>query len=88
MLLPYPEWTGATHPPAAETHIITVQGHPEFTSTIVERMVNVRAEGAILDAPRAAKARADAYLNHDGRGRIGNAIWRVIMASKGSSGDV
>lgn len=81
MLLPYPTWTAGTSPSVEETHILTVQGHPEFTGPIVEKIVAVRAERGILDGPRAAKAKADGHNPHDGKGLIGHAIWRVILAS-------
>jgi hypothetical protein len=72
---------------ATETHILTVQGHPEFTGPIVEKIVGVREERGILDAARATKARADAHLDHDGKGSIGKAIWGVILASEKFKGN-
>jgi hypothetical protein len=87
MLLPYPGSIAGTSPSAVETHILTVQGHPEFTGPIVEKIVGVREERGILDATRAAQARADAYINHDGKGSIGKAIWGVILASRRFKGE-
>ncbi|KIM24847.1 hypothetical protein M408DRAFT_17475 [Serendipita vermifera MAFF 305830] len=80
MLLPYPTWSAEALPSAGETHILTVQGHPEFTGPIVEKIVEVRAKRGILDGPRAAKAKADGYNPHDGKGCIGQAIWKVMLA--------
>jgi GMP synthase-like glutamine amidotransferase len=79
MVLPYPALGEGTVPSAAETHILTVQGHPEFTGPIVEKMVDFRAERGIIDAERAAKAREDAYKQHDGLGVVGQAIWKVML---------
>lgn len=79
MILPYPALEEGTVPSAAETHILTVQGHPEFTGSIVDKIVDVRAERGIIGAERAAKAREDAYKRHDGLGIVGQAIWKVML---------
>jgi hypothetical protein len=79
MVLPYPALDDGTIPSAAETHILTVQGHPEFTGPIVEKVIDVRAERGVIDAERAAKAREDAYKRHDGLGIIAQAIWKVML---------
>jgi hypothetical protein len=94
MLLPYPNPKLNDVPPTlanfdnpfptitpADTHILTVQGHPEFTGPIVEKIVGVRKERGILDEKSAAKAVEDGYKEHDGLGRIGDAIWRVLLSA-------
>ena len=79
MVLPYPALDDGAVPSATETHILTVQGHPEFTGPIVEKIIDVRAKRGVIDAERAAKAREDAYKRHDGLGIIAQAIWKVML---------
>lgn len=79
MIRPYPALPEGTMPSAAETHILTIQGHPEFTGPIVEKIVDVREGRGIIDVERATKAREDAYRRHDGLGVIGSAIWKVML---------
>ena len=64
-------------------HILTVQGHPEFTASIVEKVVDARAERGVFDQAVAEKARLDAVKTHDGTGRIGAAIWKVLAFRTG-----
>ena len=66
----------------SNTHILTVQGHPEFTASIVEKLVDIRAERGIFDQGVAEKARLDAVKAHDGTGRIGTAIWKVLASGQ------
>jgi GMP synthase-like glutamine amidotransferase len=62
-------------------HILTVQGHPEFTAPIIEKIVDVRAERGIYDRAVAEKARLDAVKEHDGTGRVGTSIWKVLAST-------
>lgn len=63
-------------------HILTVQGHPEFTASIVEKIVDTRAERGVFDQAVAEKARLNAVKEHDGTGRIGASIWKVLASSQ------
>ena len=65
-------------------HVLTLQGHPEFTASIVEKVVDVRAERGVFDQAVAEKARLDAVKTHDGTGRIGTTIWRVLAPGQGN----
>ena len=65
-------------------HILTLQGHPEFTASIVEKVIDVRAERGVFDQAVAEKARSDAVKAHDGTGRIGTTIWRVLAPGQGN----
>jgi hypothetical protein len=67
----------------SSVHILTVQGHPEFTTSIVEKIVDVRAGRGVFDPAVAEKARLDAIKVHDGTGRIGTAIWKVLTSGQG-----
>jgi hypothetical protein len=63
-------------------HILTVQGHPEFTASIVVKVIDMRAERGVFDQAVAEKARLDAVKAHDGTGRIGSAIWKVLASGQ------
>ncbi|KAG8815943.1 hypothetical protein FRC17_000528 [Serendipita sp. 399] len=80
MIRPYPAITEGVTPSSHDTHILTIQGHPEFTAGIVERIVNVREERGILSEARAAQAREDGQKRHDGTGVVARAIWRVLLS--------
>lgn len=68
----------------SNVHILTVQGHPEFTASIVEKMVDMRVERGVFDQAVAEKARLDAVKEHDGTGRIGTSIWKVLASGQQS----
>ncbi|KAH8913528.1 class I glutamine amidotransferase-like protein [Atractiella rhizophila] len=57
--------------------IFTVQGHPEFTCDIVQKIVGVRREQGIFSEERAEKAMKDAADAHDGV-VIGKVILRML----------
>jgi hypothetical protein len=66
--------------------ILTVQGHPEFTESVVSAIVEQRAATGAIDAPTAheynARRRWDA---DDGRGRIARAVWGVVLGGVGAA---
>jgi hypothetical protein len=68
----------------SNVHILTVQGHPEFTASIVDKIVDVRVGRGLFDQAVAEKARLDAAQLHDGTGRIGTAIWKVLASEQGN----
>ncbi|ORY28034.1 class I glutamine amidotransferase-like protein, partial [Naematelia encephala] len=63
--------------------ILTVQGHPEFTPSIVSKMVDFRSQQGIFDPPTAQEARrrlgGKDGSGGEGFGRVGWAIWRVLL---------
>ena len=59
-------------------HILTVQGHPEFTEDIVSKIIDVRELNGAMSAQVVQEGRRRAGLHHDGKGAIGHAIWCVI----------
>ena len=63
-------------------HILTVQGHPEFTASIIEKIIDMRSERGIFDQAVAEKGRLDAVKEHDGTGRIGSSIWKVLASGQ------
>ena len=66
--------------PIPPIHILTLQGHPEFTAHIVKEIVKVRSESGVMDKKTAENARLCADLHNDGVGPIGHAIWRVLLS--------
>ena len=61
-----------------DIQIITVQGHPEFTSAITSRIVDVRETVGVMDIPTARQARERAEWRNDGPGPIMRAVWKVL----------
>lgn len=59
-------------------HILTVQGHPEFTSDIVNSIIDVRERNGAMSADVVKDGRERAVKSHEGIGKIGRAIWRVL----------
>nr|XP_031859523.1 uncharacterized protein CI109_004985 [Kwoniella shandongensis]KAA5526595.1 hypothetical protein CI109_004985 [Kwoniella shandongensis] len=63
--------------------ILTVQGHPEFTPSIVSKIVDARSAMGIFDENAAAEARrrlgGKDGSGGEGFGRIGWAVWRVLL---------
>lgn len=73
----------ASTPEKPLAQVLTIQGHPEFTPGIVQRMVNARAEQGIFDGPTTAEANrrlgGKDGSGAEGYGRLGWAMWKVIM---------
>lgn len=67
--------------PAA--HVLTIQGHPEFTPSIINHITDLRSEQGIFDTEATAEARRRAGgkdgSGGEGIGRLGWAIWRVML---------
>ena len=70
-------------------HILTVQGHPEFTPGIVEKVVDAREASKVFDASTTAEARRRAGgkdgSGGEGFGRVGWAIWRMMLQARPGS---
>lgn len=64
----------------SDIQILTVQGHPEFTKSIVSKVVAIRAEKGILAPELAQDAIRRNELRNDGVGAIGGAVWKVLGA--------
>ncbi|KIR35382.1 cytoplasmic protein [Cryptococcus deuterogattii MMRL2647] len=75
------------HPQSTPSHplaqILTIQGHPEFTPSIVNHVVNARDASGVFDQATTKEARRRAGGKHgtggEGFGRIGWAVWRVLL---------
>jgi len=59
-------------------HVLTVQGHPEFTQRISEKIVDARASTGVLSKEVAEDARRRAAWRNDGVSIFGNVIWKVL----------
>jgi GMP synthase-like glutamine amidotransferase len=62
----------------SDIQILTVQGHPEFTKSIVSKLVAIRADKGILAPELARDAIRRNELRNDGVGAIGGTVWRVL----------
>ncbi|KAK4688751.1 NEDD8-activating enzyme E1, partial [Tremellales sp. Uapishka_1] len=79
MYLPHP----ASTPSKPLARIFSIQGHPEFTPSIVSHMIDARSASGLFDAPTTKEARRRCGgkdgTGGEGFGRVGWAIWRVFL---------
>ncbi|KAF8331312.1 class I glutamine amidotransferase-like protein [Cantharellus anzutake] len=61
-----------------DVHILCVQGHPEFVSDMVQKIIDAREKSGVLDAPTVREARHRATQEDDGVGAITRAIWKTL----------
>lgn len=64
----------------SDIQILTVQGHPEFTKSIVATLVGIRAERGILTPECAQDAIKRNELENEAPEVVGRAVWKVIGA--------
>ena len=72
-------------PDVSQIHILSVQGHPEFTAAIIKEVIRVRKESGVLDKDTAESALACADERNDGVS-IARVIWEVILQNPLRSG--
>ncbi|KAF9806978.1 hypothetical protein IEO21_08421 [Rhodonia placenta] len=65
---------------AEDVHIFTVQGHPEFTQRISDKIVNARASTGVISKDVAEDVRRRAAWRNDGVDVIGKVLWQVMSA--------
>lgn len=70
-----PEVDGSIPP----IHILTLQGHPEFTTGIVKEIIRVRGKSGAMDRDTVENGLIHADDHNDGDGIIGRAIWEVLL---------
>ena len=63
-----------------QVHIFTVQGHPEFTDSVVEILIKKRLEIGIFQEKDAAEIRQRMGQNNQGASVVGRAIWGMFGA--------
>lgn len=68
--------------PLPPIHIITTQGHPEFTEPIITPIIEQRlgVESGQISPSTAADAETRRFWKNDGVDVIGKAIWEVLLA--------
>ncbi|TFY80860.1 hypothetical protein EWM64_g3151 [Hericium alpestre] len=76
-------FAGPPSPPSADEplppiQILTVQGHPEFTKEIVDKLVDVRSASGLFDQAMAEDAKRRGSWRNDGVPVVGKAIWEVL----------
>ncbi|WVQ77062.1 hypothetical protein IAR50_006741 [Cryptococcus sp. DSM 104548] len=73
----------ASTPAHPLAQVLTIQGHPEFTPSIVGHIVNARAATGVFDEEVTQEARRRAGgkdgTGGEGFGRIGWAVWRMLL---------
>ncbi|KAH7926613.1 class I glutamine amidotransferase-like protein [Leucogyrophana mollusca] len=65
-------------PTLTDIHVLTLQGHPEFTAPIIKTIADVRKRAGVFGADVADEGRRCGGLPHDGVGVIGRVIWGVL----------
>lgn len=65
--------------PLPPIHILTLQGHPEFTEPIITAIIEQRLASGHINQEAAAEAETRRFWKHDGVDVIGNAVWRMIL---------
>ena len=65
--------------PMPPIHILTLQGHPEFTTGIVKEIIGVRGKSGAMDKDTVENGLIHADDHNDGDGTIGRAIWEVLL---------
>ena len=64
----------------SDIQIFTVQGHPEFTESIVDKIVAFRSSTGVIDKPTAETAKSRAKWRNDGVPVIAPVIWKILGA--------
>ena len=72
--------SASSHSPRrpSDIQIFTVQGHPEFTEGIVDKVVNLRMSTGVIDKPTGETAKARAKWRNDGVPVIAKVIWKIL----------
>lgn len=62
----------------SDIQILTVQGHPEFTKSIVSKLVRIRTDRGIFTPEFAQDAIKRNELRNDGVEVIARAVWKIL----------
>jgi hypothetical protein len=68
-------------PSLDNVHVLTVQGHPEFTKSISSILIDVRQRKGLIDDKTAEDGRRRADWRNDGVAVFGKAFWKVMGVS-------
>ena len=73
-------WNSESSTPTnSEIQILTLQGHPEFTESVVSCIIEQRSATGAIDATTARDAEQRKYVKTDGVDIIGRLVWGVIL---------
>ncbi|EGN94380.1 hypothetical protein SERLA73DRAFT_188231 [Serpula lacrymans var. lacrymans S7.3] len=61
-----------------DIQILTIQGHPEFTESIVKLVVDDRSGRGVISPEVAEEARRRASLQNDGVSIVGKTLWGIL----------
>jgi len=61
-----------------DVHVFTIQGHPEFNSDIVNKILTKRGAAGRMSPTTVAEGRERAGKEHDGVSGIGKAVWNIL----------
>ena len=64
--------------PIPRIHILTLQGHPEFTAEMMKMIIGVRSQKGVIDKDIAEDGLKHADDRNDGV-RIARVIWKVLL---------
>ncbi|KAF9004613.1 class I glutamine amidotransferase-like protein [Cyathus striatus] len=67
--------SGAEKKSLKDVHIITLQGHPEFTENIVSSLVEARSSSGVIDKEAAEDAEKRKHWRNDGVSVVGKVLW-------------
>ena len=70
--------------PIPQIHILTLQGHPEFTAGFVKEVIRMQMERGAMGKDTAEDGWARADERNDGF-RIGRVIWEVLLQRSGAT---
>lgn len=59
-------------------HILTLQGHPEFTAEMMKMIIGVRSQKGVIDKDTAEDGLKHADDRNDGAS-IARVIWKVLL---------
>ncbi|KIY43858.1 class I glutamine amidotransferase-like protein [Fistulina hepatica ATCC 64428] len=62
----------------SDVHILTVQGHPEFTRPIVDKLVELRSAKGTFDASLTGDYAQRKENAHNGIDVLGKTVWRIL----------
>lgn len=59
-------------------HVLTLQGHPEFTPSIVSHIIDTREKTGAMNAEVVKEGRERAGRKNDGVDVIGRVVWEIF----------
>ena len=69
----------------SDIQILTVQGHPEYTKSIISKLVGIRANNGTFTPELAQDAIERNELRNDGVEVIARTVWKILGAIRAES---